>query len=636
MKRSPAYLEPALATLPAEHRRVVAESVGAVEATPAEIAAVLHDDERLDALVRDLPERVRAATTELAFAGLDLWSAPGGRPATREQLEQLERRGLALSFESPWSLAYVAPLDLVPSLRRARLQAHASLIPDAPPSPRSLGPGEQVLHDAAAIGATIAHGGIQLKADGDLYARARTRLVAALAPWPEGVPDPGERRLDFALGLLQELGALRVAGDDLPGRNARRELALDADLPALLDRPFAQRAALTRSLQPSAPELALIDPLLDALAGRTIALDALGSALVALFDEARKHLAVAGDLSPTAIGSSAAHLRWMCGGASIGLGADGRPETVTLAPEPAPEPDGPPCVAQADFELVAMRPPRPHERAALLLLCEPISGREHVARLTRDRLHSAARALGQPDAAGVLGRLRELAGRLPQNVERSVADWMGQIPPRARLRSAIMVDVGSADLADRAAGPLGSLVVERLAPHLLAVRADDLAGVSAALHRAGIELDAGLNRVSGHWIEPPRTQERYEHWWRPSTSDGERTALPPGRLVSGLDAARTLPEPTYDLRQQILDRIQIDLDDADFDDELEPHEVVLEAFESGRAVALEYAAAGGTIVEHVTVEQVDGARFLVADIRGEGKRRWRWIRGVLDASLVRD
>jgi hypothetical protein len=34
------------------------------------------------------------------------------------------------------------------------------------------------------------------------------------------------------------------------------------------------------------------------------------------------------------------------------------------------------------------------------------------------------------------------------------------------------------------------------------------------------------------------------------------------------------------------------------------------AFESGRAVELEYEAAGGTILEHVTVEQVDAARFL--------------------------
>jgi hypothetical protein len=122
----------------------------------------------------------------------------------------------------------------------------------------------------------------------------------------------------------------------------------------------------------------------------------------------------------------------------------------------------------------------------------------------------------------------------------------------------------------------------------------------------------------------------------PGPSHDERTAPPHGRLVSGLGPKRTVPEPGYDLRQQMLARIQLDLDDADFDDELEPGEVVIESFESGRAIELEYAAAGGITVEHVTVEQLDGTRFLVADVTGEGNRRWRWLKGVRDARLVHD
>ena len=558
----------------------------------------------------------------------------GGRAPTQSELLQLERHGLALCLESRWSMTYAAPDDLVPGLRRVRLRAHAQRIPDAPPSPRSLPVSEQLLHDVASLGATIAHGGIQLKADGDLYARALSRLMAALGPWPDGLPDAGEPRVDFALALLQQLGALRVASDDLPGRNARRELALDADLPALLDLPFAQRVSLTRSLQGYSPDLALSDPLLDALGGRTVTFDALGTALLALFDEARKHVGVDRTLGPAAIGIGAAHLRWMRGGASLGFAADGRLETVTFAPEPEPVPAGPPCLAGADFELIAMRPLLPHERATLLLVCEPVPGREHVARLTRDRVHSAARALGQRGVEAILERLRPLAGGFPQNVERTVADWLRQVPPRARLRSAIMLDLGSTELADQTAGILGPLLVERLAPHLLAVHADDLAEVSAALRKAGIELDIGLDRVSGRWSEPAGADERYEHWWRPAPGESEHDALPHGRLVSGLGAKP--PVTRYDARQELLDRIQLEFDDPEYDEDLEPADVVLEAFESGAPIELEYAGADGTTVEYVTVEQLDSARFLVADVNGSARPRWRWLKGVRDARLVHD
>lgn len=74
----------------------------------------------------------------------------------------------------------MAPLDLVPALRRIRARAHARRIPDVPPPPRSLPASEQLLHDLAAIGTRVAHGGIQLKGDGELYAKAARKLLDAL------------------------------------------------------------------------------------------------------------------------------------------------------------------------------------------------------------------------------------------------------------------------------------------------------------------------------------------------------------------------------------------------------------------------------------------------------------------------
>ena len=635
VKAPPATLEPALAALSARHRRIVAETVGADGAQPAAIAAMLQDEARLAALVCGLSDEARAATTELAFAAVDLWSPPGAPPMSRTTFDELERRGLALCFESRWSLAYVAPLDLVPSLRRVRARAHAARIPDAPAPARSLAPAEQILHDAAAVGATIAHGGIQVKADGRLYAKALPKLAAALPPLPAPCMDIAEHRAELALALLRELGALRVACDDVPGRNARRELRLAADLVTLLDRPFEDRLRLPQALRCTFDDQALIDPLLDALTGRTVALATLGEALIGLFAEARKHLEIAASATPADIGLAATTMRWLCGGATIGLDADGYFATATVGAEPPPPVrDGPPCVAQADFELVALRPLLPHERAALLLLCEPVPGREHVVRLTRERIQSATRALRERDPGAILGRIRALAAVLPQNLERSVADWVRQAPARARLRSAIVVDLADPAVADGAAEALGSLVAERLAPHLLAVTADELATVATTLRKAQIELEPGMERLSGAWHEPPGAHDHLDQLWRAS-GHGERASVPSGRLVSGLDDVPAPPSGALEAAQQALDGMGIDLDlmKIPLDDELEPAEILMESYELGAPVELRYAGAGGTVVERVTVEELDDSRFLVEDA-DTGARRWRWLRAVLDAKLV--
>lgn len=641
MSAQPTKLEPALAALPAAHRRAVAEAIGAGDEAPAAIAATLLDESRLEALVGGLSDEAQAAATELAFAAIDLWSPPSAPRASRAAVEELERRGLALCFETSWSLGYIAPEDLLPALRRICARAHAARIPDAPAPARTLATSERLLDDVAAVGATIAHGGIQVKADGELYAKARPKLAAPLAAPIEPALELGEKRVDLALTVLRELGALRVVTDDLPGRNTRRELRLMRDLPALLDRPFEERMRLGDAIVRTASDLPMIEPLLDELAGRRVALEAVGAAVTALCAQACKHLPAAASATPAEIGLGAAHLRWLSARATLGVDADGRLATVCLAAQPPPDFDHEPCVAQADFELVALRPPLPHERAALLLLAEPVPGREHVVRVTRERIESATRVLGERDPDAILGRLRALAGSLPQNVERSVADWVRRVPPRARLRSAVVLDLGDAEHSERVVAELGGLLAERLAPHLLAVPADELAGVASAVRRAGVALEPGLDRVSGAWHDRAGDPDRDDSAaWRPSSGIDERLAPPPGTLVSGLEQAPATVSPVLARAQEALDRLGIDLDlltvpqvdDEDYD-ELEPGDVVLDAYEMGEIVELSYAAAGGTLVERVTIEDVDGARFLVEDT-DTGTRRWRWLKGVRSARLI--
>ena len=143
---------------------------------------------------------------------------------------------------------------------------------------------------------------------------------------------------------------------------------------------------------------------------------------------------------------------------------------VFAAPEAEGE-AGPPCVAQADFELISLRPVTPGERARLLSIAEPVGGREHVARVTKDRIHAALRTTPGLD---VVARLMTLTHDLPQNVEETVLGWVAQAPRRARLCSALMVRAPDEATGDRLAFALGPAMVERLSPSLLAVDADEL------------------------------------------------------------------------------------------------------------------------------------------------------------------
>jgi hypothetical protein len=176
---------------------------------------------------------------------------------------------------------------------------------------------------------------------------------------------------------------------------------------------------------------------------------------------------------------------------------------------------------------------------------------------------------------------------------------------------------------------LGALVTERLGPGLLAVPADRLGAVRTAVHRAEIELGPGLDRVSGHWHDPPHDDDEPE-WWRPTEDDEERAELPIGRLVSGLELD---PDPDWATRQPALGdppRITIvrdpELDTLLDDDQgLAPEELLLESYEFGTLVELRSAGANGTSTEQVTVAELDDARFLVEDTE-TGEQRWRWLK----------
>jgi len=155
-----------------------------------------------------------------------------------------------------------------------------------------------------------------------------------------------------------------------------------------------------------------------------------------------------------------------------------------------------------------------------------------------------------------------------------------------------------------------------------------------------VELEPGLDRVSGAWHEQAAGPE--DDSWRPSWRTGESGGPPPGELVSGIDRAAEAIPPGLARAQQALDRLGIDIDivsrpqlydDYEQDDELEPQDVLLDAYEMGDLVELSYAAAGGTLVERVKVEELGDARFLVEDPE-TGTRRWRWLKGVRSVRLI--
>lgn len=656
--KPPAHaLAQGLRALGPKHRRTVAQAIGAARDSPEAIAAVLCDEEALESIVAGLDDAERRLVTRTSFAPSYGWSS--GRGVIDLEISQvLERHGLLFMFETGWGVSICTPLDLEQPLRRIRARDHAALAPAHEPAAEHqlVHLPEQLLHDAALLAAVIGAGGIQLKADGDLFARAVPKLTAALPPLPTEIPGLEGARMDLALRLLEENGALRVRGQALPGGPAKRELALALDVPTLLDVPAANRAGLMDAIaRRPLPGGELVDLLLDAFAGRTIALADVGAAMVRLFAEAAKQLpGHAAGVPDATVGLAAITARWLRGDVGLTVDAKGMPVAAVFAPVALDEQNGPPCLAQGDFELVAMRPLTPGERATLLSVAEPVPGREHVARITKERVHNALRA---ESALDVTGRLRALAGALPQNVEQTVEGWAQQAPRRARLRSAMMLAAPDEHTAERLAFALGGTLVERLSSTLLAVDANDLSAVAKAVRQAGVELEEGVDRVSGVWTERPG-HGAHPGWWRPTPPERRPTVDPPaGRIASHLDiepepasrgGAGNGGDPRFDaaaelarrLKQAGLNPSDIELvlgedyeDDFD-DDGFEIEDVLSIAYDRGSVIRLKYAGANGLQQEWGTIAQVEDARVQIRD-HATGKRSWRWLRAISEAEIIR-
>lgn len=591
------------------HRAGVAVQLGlSGGADAADLAAALLDQVRLTRIVEGLGESARGhclrAVLEPGAARL-----AGGPRADREALTELERHGLAFAFGDSWWREYRIPDDLRAPLRRALAARHTGAVAGARPK-RWVGAPLQTLHDAAALSALMAREPVRVKADGQLYSRAWPALDRALAPLPLADDAFNDMRIDLALSFLREGGFLRLSVDDLPSSTIRRELVPAGDLGAALSEPpGALRERLLAGLDYGAH--AATAALAETLAGQAVSLESFAGAIQAMLAEAGRtpycHL---DDIS---VALSALGPLWLAGAIELGLSGRGGLVAARFQPaDPEPAGDRPLAVCQANFEVVLLRPPSPADRFVLELCCERAAGQEHVLRLTRESVRCGERVLRV--RGGVRPALEQLVGELPQNVERSLADWAGGVKGPLRLRTAMMVEAADERAADELeAGALAGLCVERLGPRLLAVPGDALAELGRALSAAGEELEPGLDRISGSWREPPSRSDGAERFWLPSAAT-RHVPPPPGNQVSTLADARARPAAPPPAAEDPLD-------------------VVLRALEEGADVHIRYAGARGLTERQVTPFEVDDAR-LHAWCHLRRDERAFWLSSIQAASPV--
>jgi len=608
-----------LGRAPAAHRRQVAKANGLAEgASGAEIAARLLDPAALATLVADLPAELREPAAVAVFR--DRGQVPGRRyGAPSDAVQELERHGLALAFGRSHSLRHWVASDLQRPLACALAARHAATVKGGRAA-RYLAAPLQTAHDAAALSAFMARTPVRVKADGDVYARFWPKLIAAL---PEaglcGEHDTfGEVRLTLALWFLRDGGFVRLRASDRPGSEARRELVPAGDLAGRLSGdPGALRAGMLAEAGHdvfSSCALALAA----ALDGRTVSLAGFGAALRGLIEETG--LGVHDSWSDQLLALRGLEAPWLAGALELGLDGAGKPTAAWLAtPALDPPAQGGGGVCQGNFELVMLRPPTPHERLVLELACERSAGQGHVFRITRASARVAAAAGIEPGAA-----LERIAGELPQNVERSIADWTRGVEGPLRLRSAIVVEARDAAAAGAlASGPLEGLVVERLGETLLAVHADRLREVEQALAAAGRELEPGLDRVSGAWAEPASRSGAAESAWTRAAPSSAR--VPDGAPTSTLDT-RT-PAPAAGRAPQATGQRPGAEPTAD---DLYPLLVILDALEEEADVDILYAGARGFTSRKITPLELDGPRLHAWCHLRQDERAF-WLQSIRDA-----
>ena len=594
-----------LASSSAPHRRAVASELGLAPGAPAdEIASVLRDRERIPAIVGGLSPGARRLAAEAAFLGEPtVHQSWNGRPS--DAASELERHGLAFAFKHSYVVEYRLPRELHSLLADALAAPYARDLAAARPA-RLLGAPLQLAHDMATLWAYLARTPVRVKTDGVVYQRDVPKLFDALPPielhGPQG-PMEGPR-LGFVLALLREERLVRVRVDDRPGADGRRELVPVGDPVALLAAdPEWLRARLAshacRSVM-GAPALALVNALEPSA---TVALTSFGAALRALCEETGVGVPQAGDFG-LALGGL--HFAWLTGAVVLGVDRDGRPSAVRAEPAAIGTPGR--VVCQANFELIALSPPTPFERLVLALTCEPVPEQAHVFRLTRESVRAAQRC--GVLAGGVTTALERLVGELPQNVGRSLDDWTASVRRPLRLRTAMMLDAGDTGTAEALlSGELAAQVVERLGPSQLAIRAADAKAVEAALRRAGHELDAGIDRVSGRLSEREPVRTEAEQIWEAESVDES----PDLKQVSTLPkAGRQLTPPPSNVPPRY-----------GADDEQDPVDVVLDAIERGTDVCIVYAGARGTTQRQITPYEIEGAAVhAYCHLRGDDRSFW--------------
>ena len=165
------------------------------------------------------------------------------------------------------------------------------------------------------------------------------------------------------------------------------------------------------------------------------------------------------------------------------------------------------------------------------------------------------------------------------------------------------------------AGELARRVVARLGPSQLAIRADGVAAVQAALRSAGHELDHGLERLSGSWSERDPIPTDAERVWLPDA----RPEPPDGKQVSTIAKARETPARPPARKPEPADRMADD-----------PVDVVLDAIESGCDVFIRYAGAKGTTQRQITPYRVEGAAVHAFCHRRQNERSF-WLASIRDA-----
>jgi DNA excision repair protein ERCC-3 len=482
---------------------------------------------------------------------------------------------------------------------------------------------DQAAHDAAALAAFMHRTPVRVKTDGTIYSRFQSKLCAALPPLPGGLGGLEAERVELALDFMRLGGLVRLRVDDRPRRDVTRELVPTSELACAIG---ASHDELRRRLEQAALKHTCVScaaALAASLEGGSVSLASLGRGLASLQDEAGVGSSAGGD--PAALGLHALGPLWLIGALELGLDGDGVPTAVHLVRTEARDVSAPLAICQSNFELVLLRPPTPGERLALELAGEPVEGQAHVYRVTRASVRSAAGALAAglvpaPPSGTVAGLLGALAGELPQNVERTVADWTPTIGSPLRLRSALMVEAGHAAEADElAGGPLAGLVVERLGDTLLALAATRLDELERAVAAAGRELEPGIDRVSGTLIEAERyaspSREAEAAWLPPVDS------VSPGKVVSTLDhpPPEPVPVPTATGGSPA--------------DDIGPIAVVLQALEQQTDVAIVYAGARGLTERVITPFELDGAAVHAWCHLRDDERSF-WLNSIQHAELV--